>query len=206
MELRSRFALFIFISFSCIFMVTACSSKPIVKRVEVDKTVDLSGRWNDTDSRLVAGEMIADCLNRPWINKFILSHKGRNPDVIVGTVVNRSHEHISIETFTKDLERALINSGRVNFVASKTERRELREERLDMAQNSSIATQKAQGQEAGADLMLKGTINTIIDEIKGEKVAFYQVDLELINLLNNRKVWIGDKKIKKYITRSRFKF
>jgi len=55
------------------------------------------------------------------------------------------------------------------------------------------------GQETGADFMLKGTINTIIDAISGEQVRFYQVDLTLIDLASNRKVWVGQKKIKKTI-------
>jgi hypothetical protein len=41
-----------------IFLVAACAG-PSVKRTEVDETIDLSGKWNDTDSRLVAEEMIA---------------------------------------------------------------------------------------------------------------------------------------------------
>ena len=50
--------------------------------------------------------------------------------------------------------------------------------------------------------MLKGTINTIIDAVSGEQVRFYQVDLTLIDMANNRKVWVGQKKIKKTIEKS----
>ena len=39
-----------------------------VKREEINKKVDLSGSWNDTDSRLVAEEMVKDCLaRRGWM-------------------------------------------------------------------------------------------------------------------------------------------
>lgn len=177
-----------------------------VKRVETTEIIDLSGRWNDTDSRLVSEEMIKDCLNRPWIQRFIDRHSGRLPVVIVGTVRNRSHEHISVETFTKDLERALINSGEVDLVAAKGEREELREERKEQAKYSSEETAKAFGEELGADFMLKGTINTILDKIAGKAVMFYQVNLELMDLESNRKVWIGDKKIKKLIKRRKLGF
>ena len=102
-----------------------CSGKR-VSRVAVDETIDLSGRWNDTDSRLVSEEMVSEALSRPWVDKFLKKH-GTEPTVIVGTVVNRSHEHINTQTFTKDLERELTNSGRVQFVASKGERDEVRE-------------------------------------------------------------------------------
>ena len=66
--------------------------------------------------------------------------------------------------------------------------------------NSSEETQKAPGQESGADFMLIGQINSIIDEAGGEKVIFYQVELELVNMTNNRKVWIGQQKIKKLVS------
>ena len=39
----------------------------------------------------------------------------------------------------------------------------------------------------------------------GTAVVYYQVDLTLINLESNAKVWIGQKKIKKFIGRGRYK-
>lgn len=170
-----------------------------VKRVEVEEQIDLSGRWNDTDSRLVSEEMIRDALDRPWLQGFVSSHSGKEPVVIVGTVRNRSHEHINTQTFVKDLERALINSGRVDFVASKGEREEIREERKDQAVYASEETAKEHGREIGADYMMQGSINSIEDREGREKVMFYQVNLELIDLETNKKVWIGEKKVKKYI-------
>ena len=187
-------------------IMVGCSSTPKVKRIEVDKTVDISGRWNDTDSRMVAQAVIDDCLRSTWQSDHMRSHGGRKPDVIVGTVVNRSHEHINVQTFVKDLERALIRSGRINFVASREEREEVRQEREDMAVHASDETQKGPGQESGADYMLKGTINTIIDEAGGKKVVYYQVNLDLLDMSNNRKVWIGEKKIKKIVSRPKLKW
>jgi hypothetical protein len=184
--------------------IASCAG-PKVSRVGTDTVTDLSGRWNDTDSRLVAEEMVKDALSRTWIDNYLKKH-GKQPVVIVGTVLNRSHEHINVQTFTKDLERELTNSGRVQFVASRGEREEIREERVDQAQHSSDATAKGPGKEHGADYMLKGTINTILDEAKGTKVIFYQIDLELIDIEKNTKVWFGQKKIKKIIERSRSGF
>jgi hypothetical protein len=184
-------------------VVSGCAG---VKRVEVEEVIDLSGRWNDTDSRLVSEEMIRDALNRPWLERFKIAHGGKPPVVIVGTVENRSHEHINVQTFVKDLERALINSGEVEFVASRGEREEVREERRDQAIHAAEETAKPMGEEIGADYMLKGSINSIMDKISGKAVIFYQVNLELIDLKTNKKVWIGEKKIKKYVKRRRLGF
>ena len=47
-----------------------------VTRLETDEVTDLSGEWNDTDSRLVAEEMISDALAHPWTSNFA-GQKGR---------------------------------------------------------------------------------------------------------------------------------
>lgn len=187
-------------------LMTSCASTPKIERTAVDTTIDLSGRWNDADSRMVSEEMINDCLNRHWLERFKTKHSGEIPTVIVGRVRNRSHEHINVQTFVKDLERALINSGMVQFVASKGEREGIREERKDQAKHASDETMKGPGEEIGADFMLIGTLNTIRDDIGGKAVMFYQTNLELINLTNNVKAWIGEKKIKKLIKKKKLKW
>ena len=183
--------------------VVGCSTK--VTRMDVAEVQDLSGAWNDTDSQQVSEEMIRDVLARPWFNEFTRT-QNRQPAVIVGEVVNLSHEHINVNTFVADVERALINSGKVQFVASSTERLEIREERKDQDLHASEDTRKAMGQEKGADFMLKGSINTIIDASGKTQLRFYQVDLTLISLADNRKVWLGQKKIKKLVERSNLRF
>ena len=180
-----------------LFFAGCASTK--VERIDVDDTVDLSGQWNDTDSRLVSEEMIKDVMSRNWLERYKRAHSGHTPAVIVGSIRNRSDEHINTRTFVKDLERALVNSGEVDFVASSQERTELREERKDQDLHAKEETRKAMGQETGADFMMKGSINTIVDAIEGEQARFYQVDLALIDLESNRKVWVGQKKIKKTI-------
>ena len=188
---------------SVVIILSSCSTS--VKRMDAGEVTDLSGNWNDTDSRLVSEEMIRDVLGRPWIDRFI-AEKGNLPAVIVGEVRNLSHEHINVATFVGDIERELINSGGVVFVASKTERGEIREERQDQELNASSETAKQMGLELGADFMLVGVINTILDTEDDEQVRFYQIDLSLISLADNRKVWVGQKKIKKFIDKSTFRF
>ncbi len=184
-------------------LISGCGTK--VKRVDVNESIDLSGAWNDTDSRMVSDEMITDMLDRPWIRNYSRKHNSL-PAVIVGEVRNLSHEHINVRTFIADIERAMINSGQVNFVASSTERKEIRDERKDQDINASDSTRNAMGQEMGADFMLKGSINTIIDMEDSTQLRYYQVDLTLISLADNRKVWLGQKKIKKLIKNSKMRY
>ena len=185
-------------------LLAACA--PVqVRRMDTREEKDLSGRWNDTDARLVAEEMIPDSLGRPWLPA-AQQRLGRAPTVIVGLVRNQSMEHINTDSFVEALQRALINSGRVAFVASKEERGQLREERRDQDANASDATRKAHGEEQGADFVLSGTLNAIQDQVQGEKVVFYQVNLKLLDVKTNQIVWNGQKQIRKNVVRSAVTF
>jgi uncharacterized protein (TIGR02722 family) len=193
----------------CVVLFAGCASRKVVSRVDAGETIDLSGNWNDTDGRLTAEEMISDALNqngqnRPWLVTF-LRDKSKNPAVIVGNIRNLTDEHIATGTFVGDIERAFVNSGTVNVVAAKTEREGVREERQDQQANASPETVKQFGQEMGADYMLMGSIQKITDAEGKEKVFFYQVDLTLTDMQSNQKVWIGQKKIKKFIAKKPYK-
>ncbi|MBI4652255.1 penicillin-binding protein activator LpoB [Candidatus Desantisbacteria bacterium] len=202
----NKFKLIFIVGFLFLFTMifASCAAGPKVTRTSSDEQIDLSGNWNDTDSQLVSKEMVTDSIARPWVGEFV-SKNNTKPRVIVGKVLNKSHEHINTETFVKDLERELTNSGQVRFVASREQRDEIREERLEQAKNASSTTAKSSGQESGADFMLKGQINTIMDEAGKTQLKFYQIELEMIDMTTNEKVWIGQKKIKKVVERSRTK-
>ncbi len=182
-----------------------CGAETKVTRVDTGVVTDLSGRWNDTDSRMVAESMVKEALSNPWLDNFTRT-KNRQPVVVVGTIINRSHEHINVQTFVTDLQRELTNSQKVTFVAGKGEREEIREERKEQAIHAREDTQKAPGRELGADYLMRGNISTILDEAEGTKAVFYQVDLEMVDLENNVKSWYGQKKIKKVIERKRTVF
>jgi len=181
-----------------------CSSTKKVSRIASDQVVDLSGRWNDTDSRLVSEEMVKDVVAQRWLTNF-LTGRGEKPVVTVGTVKNLTSEHIQTETFIKDMQRELINSGVVRFVAGKDERGEIRQERLEQQSYASEITAKKLAEEIGADFVLQGSINSIIDAVDGKRVIFYQINLQLVDTETSETVWVGEKKHKKLITQSKMK-
>lgn len=184
------------IVFALAIAFSSCATRK-VSRVNTNEVIDLSGRWNDTDSQLVSAEMIGDLLGARWLPVYESQHNNKRPVVVVGTVTNKSHEHINSETFIKDIEKAIIKNGSVRLVQAGEKRQELRTERDEQNQGyTSPETAKKWGLELGADFMLQGTINSIVDSYKKEQVVYYQVDLELTNLETNEVVWMGDKKIK----------
>jgi uncharacterized protein (TIGR02722 family) len=177
--------------------LSSCSRQ--VTRIDPNDQIDISGRWNDTDSRLAAEELIDEITLGGWVTNHTQENDGKKPTIIVGLVRNKSHEHIESETFIKDMEKALIQGQKVRLVQGGEMRNELRAEKADQQDNASVSTMKKFGLEQGADYMLQGNINSIVDALKKQKVVYYQIDLELTNIQTNEKVWIGDKKIKKFV-------
>jgi len=196
---------YVVVAMTLALLVAGCGGGKQVTRLDPTTQTDLSGKWNDTDSRLVAEEMIGDCLSRPWLTEFAAA-KGAKPVVTVGTIENMSHEHINTETFIADFERELINSGSVRFVAAKAWRDEIRAERQEQQEFASKETMKKMRNETGADFILQGAVKSIVDQEGDKQAVFYQTDLELVNIETMEKVWIGQKQIKKGISQGSTKW
>ena len=184
-----------------VLLFTGCATTSVT-RTATDEVIDLSGRWNDTDSRLTAEYMVSSMLSGGWLGRFT-SEEGRDPVVIVGSVRNRSSEHIDANTFIKDIERELVNSGRVVFVAAGDAREEIRAEREDQQSNATLESAVALAAETGADYMMQGVITSQTDAIEGKSATLYKVDMELIDLETNQKVWIDAKQFKKLVERKK---
>lgn len=194
--MKYSFRLFVFTL--AILAAVSCSRQ--VTRVSPDQQIDLSGRWNDTDSKLTAEALIEQLLTQNWIKNY-QQEFNRKPVVIVGLITNKSSEHIDSDTYIKDIEKAILNDGRVRLVQAGAKREDLRQERADQQDFASKASIKKWGQELGADFILQGDIASIIDSYKKEKLRYYQLNMELTNLETSELVWMGDKKIKKYINK-----
>ena len=184
-----------FLAFSLTFALSAlvlsgCASTPQVSRVSSDTQTDLSGYWNDSDVRIVCDSIIKDCLASPRVEQF-KTKSGELHVIIVGTFRNDSDEHIDTSIITKKMEAAIINSGKADFVASKSERSEIRDERQEQQSWASEDTAKALANEAGADFMLIGSVKTMVDKAGKIATRNYYVYAELIAVESNKKLWMG---------------
>lgn len=188
-----------------LLIVGCAASTPNVSRVNPDETIDLTGKWNDSDSSRVAEKMVSSLLNQRWLVEWD-TNNNRPPRVIVGQFRNRSSEHIDMETWSKDIERELINSGKVDFVAMSEERSATREERRDQSRYSTRESAAAMAQEKGADFMLSGYMNSQIQRAGGQEVRAYQVHMQLVDIETQEKVWIGSRDIKKKVEQSEYSF
>jgi uncharacterized protein (TIGR02722 family) len=199
----SRFLFVPLLLLGAALMLAGCSGKQ-VSRVDVEEQIDLSGEWNDVDSQKVSAALVTQITASPWVEDF-MAEQGKKPYLIIGSIRNKTPEHIAVKTFIGDLEREFINGGRVRVVASAEERDQVRSERADQQEFASEETMKQWGREKGADYMLIGEINSQFDQEGGDQVKYYQVDCYLVDLEDNVKVWAGFEKIKKFVGRGKYK-
>lgn len=200
----------VIVFFVLVLILAGCSSSPSIKRVAEEEQIDLSGYWNDTDVRIVCDNLVSDCLNSPVVSKRLTEYEVKNgslPVVVVGRFKNTSDEHIDVSVISKRMEAALLNSGKVDFVASSSERDDLRQERIEQQSWASEETAKALANEIGADFMLIGSVKAVVDQIDRKAVRNYFVYAEMIEIETGKKIWIGENsEIKKYIKYPAAKF
>ncbi len=200
METRKLFAAGLMVG---TLLLGACSGNWKVDRKEPTEVIDLDYHFNDEDARETTRTMVTDCLARPWISNWTTSHNGQMPIVYLGNVKNDTQDYaVNSKLFTEVIQKEMINSGRVRLKAEKDLRTEGRDERLDTKYNDP-ATIKAVAKELNADFALVGNVQQSFQKNNsGDKVVnYYMINMELINVETQEKVWIQNAEIKKAASR-----
>lgn len=184
-----------------------CGPKRTVTRTEAGSSqgADLSGYWNDLDATIVAKAMIQQCLGSPWASRFQEENGGERPVVkLMGVKKRTDDRNVNEEFFAKQLERQLLNSGRVRVVAAWGQDNVNVAEKARQAVHASDETAKSQGNETGADFTLQTIVNSQNEtDGQGQSVRAYLVNMELVNVETNEKVWIGEKQIRKVVNQAK---
>jgi hypothetical protein len=169
-----------------------------VSRVDPGQQIDLSGRWNDSDSRMVADKMVTDLLSSEKFKEYSKA-LNKKPSIIVGLVRNKTSEHIDADNYIKKIELAIFNSNIADLVESDSFRDQLRQERADQQDFSNSSNVSRWGKEVGANLMLFGEMTSETDVYNKKKVVNYVTTLFLTDMETNKRVWYGQEEIKKFI-------
>ena len=179
-------------------LLIVCSCARSVTRVDPNTQVDLSGRWNDTDSRKVADQMIFELFESDSFKKY-KDGLARKPVIVVGIIKNKTSEHIDAGNFVKKFEIVIHNSGMAELVESDEFRDKLRQERAEQQDFADPATVSKWGKEIGADVMLFGEMNSETDTYNNKRVVNYVTTLFLTDVESNKRIWYGQNEIKKFV-------
>lgn len=169
-----------------------------VTRLDPATQIDLSGRWNDSDSRKVADQMIFDLFDSESFKQYA-SNKSAKPIIILGSILNKTAEHIDANNFVKKFEMVIHKTGVADLVESDEFRDKLRVERTEQQDFADPATMKKMGLESGADLMLFGEVTSETDTYNNRRVVNYITTLFLTDIETNKRIWYGQNEIKKYV-------
>ncbi|MBS1508792.1 MAG: penicillin-binding protein activator LpoB [Bacteroidetes bacterium] len=183
---------------SLFILILLSSCARTVSRISPDQQIDLSGRWNDSDSRMVADKMVKDLLASEKFKEYAKS-LNKKPAIIVGLIRNKTAEHIDADNYVKKIELAIFNSNIADLVESDNFREKLRQERADQQDFSSSTSASKWGKEVGANLMLFGEMTSETDVLNRKKVVNYITTLFLTDMETNKRVWYGQEEIKKFI-------
>jgi hypothetical protein len=169
-----------------------------VTHVDPNEKIELSGRWNDSDSRQVAQKMIDELLGSDKYKAYATA-LGKKPAIIIGLVRNKTSEHIDADNYIKKFELAIFNSGTAELVESEEFRDKMRAERAQQQDFADPATTAKWGMETGANLMLFGEMTSETDVYNNKRVVNYITTLYLTDMETNKRVWYGQEEIKKFI-------
>jgi uncharacterized protein (TIGR02722 family) len=180
-----------------VFFFAGCQTRTVT-RISPDVTVDLSGRWNDSDSRAVAGHLVQQLLTSQKFKDYVTENE-KKPSIIIGLISNKTSEHIDAATYVKKFEMAIYNSNVAELVESEEFRDKLRLERAQQQDFADPSTISKWGNEVGADLMLFGEMTSETDTYNNKRVVNYITTLYLTDIETNKRVWYGQHEIKKLV-------
>lgn len=177
---------------SVILILSSCT--PTSETVKDQNIPEQKLAWDEKDSEYIADTLISSSLFAEWNMNF---SKSRKPIIVVGKIENNSDEEIDVSLLAKNMERSLINSGEVSFIASKEMREIIRADRKD--QDDFTKTDKfiKYMKLLKADFFMSGTINSQVDSSVIPIQKKYELIVNIINTKNASVVWKGVQNITK---------
>jgi uncharacterized protein (TIGR02722 family) len=174
--------------------ILGCGPSAFVKG-DYDKDVQgtnlLTDKWSESDMQAAVKDLVASAMAHPAI-----ASAPRPPIVMVTKLQNKTSEIIDTQSVTDMVTAELMRGGKVTFV-DKAAREDIAEEYNYQSENASAETRKSKGGQVGADLILNGRLDSIVQEAGKDKTVYYKVTLNMTNLKTGLIVWTDYKQIRK---------
>jgi uncharacterized protein (TIGR02722 family) len=178
----------------CLIAFAACGPKAFVKGEydDVDRANNLNDQWSETDMKKSVADLVTSMVTSP-----VISSAKKPPLVMVTKLQNKTDEHIDTQSIMDMVRVELMKRGRVAFVD-----KEAREDISDEYnyQNSGMVseeTKKGPGGQSGADYIVNGRLDSIVQEVGNAKTVYYKLTLNLTNLKSSVIEWSDNKELRK---------
>lgn len=171
-----------------------CGSKEFVRGdyEDPEKENNLNDQWSETDMQKVVADLVMSMINNPEI-----ANAKRPPIVMVTKLQNKTAEHIDTQSIMDMVRVELSRGGRVSFVDKEAREDVSAEYDYQNSGMMSEETKKSKGGQIGADYIINGRLDTIVQQAGKDKTVYYKVTLNLTNLKKNIIVWSDYKQLRK---------
>ena len=176
------------------FMIVSCGPKAFVKGEydDVDKQNLLNDQWSETDMQNTVRDLVGSLMNHRSIRD-----AKKPPLVMVTKLQNKTDEHIDTQSVMDMIRVELMRSGQISFV-DKEAREDISDEyKYHEGGNVSAETKKGPGGQVGADYIVNGRLDSIVQEVGKDKTVYYKVTLNLTNLKTGVIEWSDHKQLRK---------
>ena len=172
----------------------SCGPKAFVKGQydDVNRENLMNDQWSETDMQKAVQDLVASLMNSP-----VITQSKKMPVVMVTNLQNKTSEHIDTQSIMDMVRVELMQSGRLAFI-DKEARQDISDEYN--YQNSGMvedASKKGPGGQIGADFIINGRLDSIVQEVGKDKSVYYKLTLNLTNLKTSMIQWTNQKQIRK---------
>ncbi|HMN69635.1 MAG TPA: penicillin-binding protein activator LpoB [Bdellovibrionales bacterium] len=185
----------------CAMGLTACGPRQFVKG-QYDENVEdtnlLTDKWSESDMQNAVRDLVASATSHPAI-----AGAKRPPIVMVTRLQNKTSEHIDTQSITDMFTAELMRTGKVTFV-DKAAREDIAEE-YDYQDSGMVSreSKKGKGGQIGADFIMNGRLDSIVQEAGKDKTVYYKLTMNLTNLKTGLIQWTDYKQMRKQFKKKR---
>lgn len=184
-----------------VVLVTGCGPREFVKGSYDNNVEDpnlLTDKWSESDMQAAVKDLVASAVSHPAI-----ANAKRPPIVMVTRLQNKTSEHIDTQDITDMFQVELQRSGKVQFV-DKAAREDIAEE-YDYQDSGMVnrETKKGKGGQIGADFIMNGRLDSIVQEAGRDKTIYYKLTMNLTNLKTGLIEWTDHKQLRKVYQKKR---
>ncbi len=182
-------------------VVMGCGPRAFIKGdydSDVERANLLTDQWSETDMQKAVAELVSSLSGHNAI-----AAAPKPPILMVTRLQNKTSEHIDTQSITDMITVELMRGGRVTFV-DRAARDDISEE-YEYHSSGMVegATRAGPGRQIGADYIVNGRVDSIVQQAGREKTVYYKITLNLTNLNTGLIVWSDHKQIRKLFRKRR---
>lgn len=186
-------ALFVLCAASALFL-SACGPRAFTKGDydDPEKVNLLNDQFSESDMQHMTQKLVASLVaSRP------VAKAPKPPIVMVTKLENKTDEHIDTQSIMDMIKVELGKTGSVAFVDKEAREDVSNEYEYENSGMMEEKSKKSKGKQIGADYILNGRLEQIVQEVGKDKTVYYKITLNLTNLSTNIAEWQDHDQIRK---------